>query len=260
MSNRKHEIGKILIFIPSYNVEKTISGVIDGVRKEITEAFILVIDDCSTDETYNIARNYENEKLKVIRHPKNMGYGAVQKTAFRFMKDKDFSCSVMIHGDGQHNPSYLKELVKKVTVEGYDMVLGSRMINKKYAISGGMPLVKFFVNILLTKIENLSTGLKLSEFHSGYRAFSKELVKAIADEFLDCMSDGYIFDQQIIFLASYKGFKIGEIPVDTKYDELSHQMEFLPGIKYSFDTITISIRYFLFRKRIIRSVKSAVCI
>lgn len=254
-------ISNILTFVPAYNVEKTISDVIEGIIKELPESFILVVDDHSEDKTYQNAKEYEREgEIEVIKHDRNMGYGAVQKTAFKFMLKHNFKYSLMIHGDGQHNPRYLKNLLDKVKMEGYDIALGSRMKFRKNALSGGMPLIKFFVNMLLTKIENISTGLGLSEFHSGYRAFSHKLVHAIENlGFLDCMSDDYIFDQQILFFASFMNFRVSEIPVDTRYNELSRQMKFLPGIAYSFETIKISFLYILFKRGFVKDPKIFLC-
>lgn len=243
MGGVKHR--KILIFIPAYNLSRTIGSVIDLVREKVPESFILVIDDGSKDNTLSIA---EARGVRVISHSRNMGYGFVQKTAFKFFVDNDFSVAVMIHGDGQHNPQFLPHLIKEIE-RGIDICLGSRMANKFDALKGGMPLLKFFVNIFLTYIENKTLGTNLSEFHSGFRSFSKRFIHSLYNSgMLNIMSNSYIFDQQIIFFAVLNNFNISEVPVDTRYDNFSSQINLKDGLFYSYYVILMCLKYIMFKK------------
>ena len=250
-----NEEKNIFVFVPAYNVSRTIGEVIDGIKKELRECFILVVDDGSIDGTSDIVKE---RGVYVISHSKNMGYGAVQKAAFDFFRKNNFSIAVMIHGDGQHEPKFLKELIKKIE-NGADLCLGSRMMRKLDALKGGMPLLKFFVNIFLTYMENKVLGANLSEFHSGFRSFSKKLISSLFDSgIINIMSDSFIFDQQILFFAIYQKFKISEIPVSTRYDSFSSQVKLKDGIIYSYHIVKMASKYILFKRGIIKDFKDVI--
>lgn len=233
-----------LIYIPSFNCERTIGRVIKEIRNIIPNAFILVVDDSSTDNSYLVAKDLADY---VIRTPTRLGYGGNQKIAFKFFVENSFEKIVMIHGDGQHNPLHIPRFLECVDQEKADLVIGSRMLNKSSAINGGMPIIKFILNIFLSYVENRALGLNLSEFHSGYRCYSAKSLRAIY-KFVPMLSDDFVFDQQIIFLLHKFGFKICEIPVETIYNQFSSHINLLPGIKYFFEVLVLSSRYYIFKK------------
>lgn len=233
-----------LTYIPAYNCEKTIADVINGIRKFCQDAFILVLDDSSKDKTYEISMKLADH---VIRNEKRLGYGGNQKIAFRFFVESSFDKILMIHGDGQHNPVHIPKFFKLIEDDSVGLIIGSRMSDKLSAIRGGMPYIKFIMNILLTYLENKTLGLNLSEFHSGYRCYSSKAVQTIYN-FIDKLSDDFIFDQQVIFLLTEFGFKIKEIPIETIYNRYSSHIGIFPGMKYSFQVILHCIKFSYFNK------------
>lgn len=233
-----------LIYIPSFNCERTIGSVIKEIRNIVPNSFVLVVDDSSTDNSYLVAKDLADY---VIRTPTRLGYGGNQKIAFKFFVENSFEKIVMIHGDGQHNPLHIPRFLECIDQKKADLVIGSRMLNKSSAINGGMPIIKFISNIFLSYIENKVLGLNLSEFHSGYRCYSARALRAIYS-FIPMLSDDFVFDQQIIFLMHKLGFKICEIPVETIYNQFSSHIKLLPGIKYFFEVLILSSRYCIFKK------------
>lgn len=245
----------ILIFVPAYNAEKTISGLITEIKILLPGSFILVVDDGSSDNTLMEA---QRTGVKIISHGKNLGYGATQKTAFRFFLSHGFKNLLMIHADAQHDPVYLKDILSCLE-NGYDLVIGSRMKNRLDALKGGMPLLKFISNVMLTYVENRVTNLRLSEYHSGYRGFSSRIITDLYNSgFMELMSDGFLFDQQIIFFAAFRNLKICDIPVSTRYDEFSRQIGMKEGTKYVLETLIISFRYFLFKQKILHDFRKVI--
>lgn len=228
-----------LIYIPSYNCGKTIANVINSIRQICHNSFILVVDDSSKDESYQIAKGLADH---VIRNKERLGYGGNQKIAFKFFSENSFEKILMIHGDGQHNPIHIPKFFKLIEEDGVGLVIGSRMMNKWSAIKGGMPYIKFISNIFLTYIENKTLGLNLSEFHSGYRCYSKQAAKTIYES-INKLSNDFIFDQEVIFLLAESGFKIKEIPVETIYNRYSSHIGIVPGIKYSAEVVLQCIKF-----------------
>lgn len=169
------------------------------------------------------------------------------ENCFQVFCENSFEKIVIIHGDGQHNPLHIPRFLECVDQEKADLVIGSRMLNKSSAINGGTPIIKFISNIFLGYIENKVLGLNLSEFHSGYRCYSAKSLRAIY-KFVPMLSDDFVFDQQIIFLLHKFGFKICEIPVETIYNQFSSHINLLPGIKYFFEVLVLSSRYYIFKK------------
>ena len=244
-----------LIYIAAYNSEKTIDRVISGVRSVVPESFILVVDDGSKDRTVEIAKKLG---VYIIKHKINKGYGGSQKTSYKFAVKNHYEKILMIHGDGQHNHLFIPKLLGMLD-EGYDLVMGSRMKDKISALKGKMPPLKFVVNIFLSTVQNFVTGLNLSEYHSGYRAISVKLLKRMIEEkLIDKMSNDYIFDQQFIFAVLALGAKIGEIPVSTIYEKTSSHMSLTKGIKYSWETMKLSMRYLLWKKGFINNIDTLI--
>lgn len=232
-------ISRKLIYIPTYNCEKTIASVINGIKNICRDNFILVVDDSSKDRTFEISKKLADH---VIRNQKRLGYGGNQKVAFRFFVENSFDKILMIHGDGQHNPVHIPKFFKSIDDDSVGLIIGSRMSDKLSAIRGGMPYIKFIVNIFLTYLENKTLGLNLSEFHSGYRCYSFKAAQTIYN-FIDKLSNDFIFDQQVIFLLTEFGFKIKEIPVETIYNKYSSHIGMFSGMKYFFQVILHCIKF-----------------
>lgn len=224
---KKH---KVIIVMPAYNAEKTLKKTLENIPKGSADEIILV-DDASNDQTAALAKQLG---LKVIIHSKNMGYGANQKTCYTQALQDGADIVVMLHPDYQYEPRlvpYLSGLIK----EGIcDIVLANRIRTRLEALKSGMPLYKYLFNRLLTFIENLFLGLNLSEYHTGYRAFSKEVLSSIP---WDKNSNDFVFDQQILIQAAHFGFKIGEIPVPAKYFEEASSINFRRSLKYGIETL-----------------------
>ncbi len=227
---------KVLIFIVCYNAEHSIESVLDRIPKDIWESKrfsteILIIDDQSPDRTFYAAEDYSRRypewNLTVLYNPKNQGYGGNQKIGYFYAIKKDFDVVVLLHGDGQYAPEYLGRMIQPILDGEADAVFGSRMIRRSDALKGRMPLYKWFGNQILTFIQNRIMKSHLSEFHTGYRAYSVSTLKSIP---FQCNSNYYDFDTDIIIQLMDTGNRIKEIPVPTFYgDEISR----VNGIKYA---------------------------
>lgn len=237
---------RIGIFIIAYNAEAHIEGTLAripvAVWDEIEEAF--VFDDCSTDGTVKraLALKAKYPKLAVLRNRTNNRYGGNQKLGWQYALERGLDAVVMLHADGQYAPEILAELYRPIVENRADVVLGSRMLKKGDARRGGMPRYKYFGNIILTRIQNALTGIGLSEFHTGYRAYSTRFLQAIP--FRE-NSDEWHFDTEILLQAAAAGARILEVPIPTYYgNEICH----VNGIDYAFQCIRTSFEYFLMRK------------
>lgn len=232
---------KNLIFIVAYNHENFISKVLERLPKEIkTNNFdILVIDDASKDNTFNTAINWANKNknigITVLKNKKNLGYGGNQKVGFHYAIKNNFTNLILLHGDGQYAPEIIIDLVNFHKKNHNCLSLGSRMIKKRNAIKGGMPLYKFIGNIILTFLQNKILSSNLSEFHTGYRVYSIDNLKKIN---FHLNTNNYHFDTQIIIQFLMNNYKIGEYPIPTYYgDEISY----VNGFKYAYNVIKESI-------------------
>ncbi len=232
---------KILIFVPAYNVEKKIYSVIKRIPNSIfnsNEIYILIINDASTDKTSEEIERVKNNfqyTIKVHSPSNNLGYGGVQKYAFKYSIENNYDYLIMLHGDGQYAPEELPNFIERFNDGKFDAIFGSRMKSYKSALKGGMPFYKFLGNIGLTFIQNIILGSKISEFHSGYRTFKVSSLKKI--EFED-KADYYHFDTEIIIEFLKKKFNILEIHIPTHYgDEVSHLKSIPYGLKVLWTTI-----------------------
>lgn len=227
---------KIGVLIVAYNAVSTLAKVLDRIPESVYEEIdeIAVFDDASKDDTYMLSVGYKEikklHKLQIYTNEKNLGYGGNQKRGFKYYIDKGFDAVVLLHGDGQYAPEHLKEMYTPITDGEADVVLGSRMM-KKYggALKGGMPLYKFLGNKILTAYENHSLKMNLTEFHSGYRAYSLHGLKKFN---LDNMSDDFHFDTQILVKSNHVNLKIIEIPIPTFYGD---EICYVNGFKYAKD-------------------------
>ena len=240
---------KILILITAFNVGKFITQVIKRIPQSLynNDVEILIIDDCSSDNTLQkiieIKKNHRNINIKILSNIINLGYGGNQKIGYYYAIKNNFDFVVLLHGDGQYAPEKLENILEPL-FKGKDAVQGSRMINKFDALRGNMPIYKFFGNIFLTKIQNFLTGMNLSEYHSGYRAYSVKSLKKIP---FDLNSKYYHFDTQILIQLNLAGCQIEEVPIPTFYGK---EISYLNSIKYGFAILITSIVSFLNRYRI----------
>lgn len=222
--------------MPAYNAELTLKKTYDDLPHRMIDQVILV-DDASTDNTADIAGSLG---LTVVRHPQNRGYGGNQKTCYHTALANGGDIMIMVHPDHQYDPRFIPEMIRLMNDENCPAVFGSRMINRKDAIRGGMPYWKLFFNIILTKIGNLMLGTKLSEFHSGFRAYHRRVFEQIN---IDKNSDNFVFDTQIIIQLVEKNIPIKEIPISTRYFKEASQIKFLPCIRYGLGIIGNVLAY-----------------
>ena len=238
-------MGKCVVVMPAYNAERTLPGTFSLIPMEYVDEVILV-DDGSNDATVEIAQKLG---VRLIEHPKNAGYGANQKTCYREALKRSADVVVMLHPDGQHDPKLIPMMIEEIESGAADMVFASRFIEKGGALRGGMPLYKFIANRFLTAYENLLFRTAISEFHTGYRAYSRRLLETIP---FPKNSDGFIFDQQVIFQCMHFGFKISEIPAVTVYSDETSSIKFNQSIIYGLKTISLSMRYLLHKHSIVK--------
>ncbi|MFZ2205329.1 MAG: glycosyltransferase family 2 protein [Candidatus Magasanikiibacteriota bacterium] len=230
----------IIVIMPAYNAEKTLEKTVSEIPRDIVSEIILV-DDNSSDETVFLAKKLN---LTVFCHDKNKGYGGNQKTCYKMALAKGADIIVMIHPDYQYDPKVIKYLVGFIE-EGYcDVMLGSRIRSRKEALAGGMPMYKYFANRFLTFWENVLSGYNLSEWHTGMRAYKREVLENI--DFTKNSND-FVFDTQVLFQIIEKGYRIGEIPVPVRYFKEASSINFIRSLKYGFSTLFIAIKFFLKR-------------
>lgn len=228
---------KIVCVLPAYNAEKTLEKTLRDVPESLVDLFI-VVDDCSRDDTVKVATELSKKwPIKVIRHEKNKGYGGNQKTCYGEALKEGADIVVMLHPDYQYEPKLLGALSWMIASGVYDVALGSRILGKG-ALKGGMPLWKYIANRFLTFIENLLIGQKLSEYHTGYRAFSSKVLKELP---LDKFSDDFVFDNEFLVYANASGFNMGEISVPTKYFPEASSINFQRSVKYGLGVLACSV-------------------
>jgi len=231
---------KIVTVLPAYNAALTLEKTLREVPEGVVDLFILV-DDCSRDDTVRVAENLaQRYPLKVIRHDRNRGYGGNQKTCYREALREGADVVVMLHPDYQYEPKLLGALASLVSSGVYDVALGSRILGKG-ALAGGMPLYKYIANRFLTMVENLLIGQKLSEYHTGYRVFSSEVLQRLL---LDLNSDDFVFDNEMLVQCHVAGFRIGEISVPTKYFEEASSIGFRRSVTYGLGVLRCSLEGF----------------
>lgn len=229
---------KVAVVLPAYNAAKTLEQTVRDIPKDIVDEIILV-DDFSNDETFLLA---ESLGLTVVRHKENMGYGGNQKTCYRLALDRGADIIVMLHPDYQYDPKLIKHFVSFIRDGYFDIMLGSRVRSRRETLAGGMPAYKYAANRLLTFIENLATGYNLSEWHTGMRAYTRDVLEHI--DFVH-NSDDFVFDSQVLFQAVEKGYRIGEIPVPVRYFPEASSINFSSSMKYGLQTLGLAVRYWL---------------
>lgn len=244
---------RIGVLIVAYNAVTTLVQVLKRIPPSVWQNVeeVVVFDDASHDFTYELAVGYktlaENYKLQIIKNEANLGYGGNQKAGYKYLIDKGFDAVVLLHGDGQYAPEILHHLYYPIVSGQADAVFGSRMMNDYGgALKGGMPLYKYVGNHVLTAFENRSLGMNLTEFHSGYRAYSLNALRKLS---MSAMTDDFHFDTEIIIKLHHQGFRITEVPIPTFYGT---EICYVNGMKYARDVARAVSRY----KSTIRSVRS----
>ncbi len=244
---------RVGIFILAYDVVSTLIAAYERIpaqlKKETAEIYIM--DDASNDDTYWTGMGYKLlhhiPNLNVYRNPRNLGYGGNQKKGLRHAIEKGYDLVVVLHGDVQYAPERIPDLIQPILEGQADMVFGSRMTG--HPLQGGMPLYKFVANKVLTALENWVLGMQLSEYHSGFRAYSCEALQQVPFE--QC-SDQYHFDTQILIQFKGRGLRIAEIPIPTHYGPESQQMGFLTSVRYGFGILGSLLEYRLHKSRFVR--------
>ncbi len=234
---------KIVVVMPAYNAARTLRQTYDEVMTHQIVDLVILVDDASRDETAVMARSLPNVQVEV--HPQNRGYGANQKSCYRLALAAGADVVIMIHPDYQYTPALIPAMASLVTSGLYPCVLGSRILGGT-ARAGGMPWWKYVSNRLLTFLENLLLGAKLSEYHTGYRAFSRDLLERIpwADN-----SDDFIFDNQILVQIIGLGYPIGEITCPTKYFAEASSIGFGASLRYGWGCLATALRWRLGKTR-----------
>ena len=236
---------RVVCVMPAFNAAKTLAATLRDVPKGVVDLFILV-DDASTDETISVANALSGQyPIRVLRHSNNRGYGGNQKTCYAAAVKEGADVVVMLHPDYQYEPRLLLSLVAMVSSGIYDVALGSRILGNG-ALKGGMPLYKYIANRFLTFVENLCIGQKLSDYHTGYRAFSRNVLTSLP---LEKNSDDFVFDNEMLVQCHVAGFRIGEISVPTKYFEEASSINFWRSVKYGFGVLRCSLQGFRLRFR-----------
>jgi glycosyltransferase involved in cell wall biosynthesis len=238
--------GKVItVVMPAYNAGQTLQKTYDGIPFDIVDHIILV-DDASADNTPELARRIGIRY--VIRHDKNRGYGGNQKTCYDKALEIGSDIVVMLHPDYQYTPLLISSICYMIANGLYPVVIASRILGNG-ALQGGMPLYKYIANRLLTFTQNVLTGRKLSEYHTGYRAFTKEVLQEV--DYRN-NSDDFVFDNQMLAQIFYKGYNIGEVSCPTSYFKEASSINLRRSIKYGFGVLGVSIAYRLQKMRICR--------
>lgn len=234
---------KLVVVMPAYRAEKTLEDCYRVIPHDVVDEIILV-DDASDDATLGVANRLG---IKTHRHTVNRGYGGNQKTCYALALAAGADIVVMLHPDYQYEPRLITAMAAMVASDVYDVVLGSRILGNT-AISGGMPRYKYVANRFLTLLQNILIGAKLSEFHTGYRAFSRQVLDTLP---LATNSDDFIFDNQMLVQATACGMRIGEISCPTKYFADASEISFRRSLRYGFGVLWISVLFRLWRWRLI---------
>jgi len=230
---------KIVVVMPAYNAEKTLRRTYDEIPRDIVDD-IMLTDDKSADNTVAVARSLG---IKVFTHDQNMGYGGNQKTCYREALKAGADVVVMLHPDYQYPPKLITAMAALITSGIFDAVLGSRILGNK-ALAGGMPIYKYIANRILTLIENVMINEKLSEYHTGYRAFSRQ---ALLNLPILENSDDFVFDNQMLLQTFYFGYRVGEITCPASYTKESSSINFSRSVTYGFGVLGTAWDYMLCR-------------
>lgn len=226
---------KVVVVMPAYNAAKTLKKTYDEIDKAIVDEVILV-DDASRDETAKVARKL---KIKTLVHAQNRGYGANQKTCYEAALKRGADIVIMLHPDYQYDPKLIPAMAHMLASGLYDVVLGSRILGGQ-ALQGGMPLYKYISNRFLTLVQNILMGAKLSEYHTGYRAFTREVLKAVP---MEKNSDDFVFDNQMLSQILYLGFRVSEVTCPAKYFAEASSINFTRSTTYGLGCLWTALQF-----------------
>ena len=229
---------KVVVVMPAFNASATLGKTLRDIPASFADEIILV-DDASTDDTVTVARELG---LTVIVHERNSGYGANQKTCYDEALKREADIVIMIHPDYQYDSRLARIFAHLISDNICDIVLGSRVRTRKECLESGMPFYKYVSNRFLTLIENIITGQNLSEWHTGYRAYSKKVLETIPYR---SNSDDFVFDSQFLLQASYFGFRIGDIPVPCRYTSEASSINFYRSVIYGLGTMKSLVQFLL---------------
>lgn len=227
---------KVVVVMPAYNAEKTLRATYAEIPFDIVDE-VIVVDDASNDNTIKVAESLGIQHI--IRHQKNKGYGGNQKSCYQKALELNADIIIMVHPDYQYTPKLIPAMAALLANGLYPVILGSRILGKG-ALKGGMPKYKYFFNRFLTLFQNFIMSQKLSEYHTGYRAFTKEVLQNINYQ---ANSDDFVFDNQMLAQIFYAGFSIAEISCPTKYFEGASSINFRRSVKYGLGVLKTSLQY-----------------
>lgn len=230
---------RVGVVLPAYNAEKTLERTFEEIPRKVVDE-ILLVDDSSADRTVVLARELG---IRTFLHDQNYGYGRNQKTCYREAMKLEADIVVMLHPDYQYTPKLITAMASMIAFDVYDVVLGSRIIGGG-ALRGGMPAYKYVANRFLTAVQNLLLGSKLSEFHTGYRAFSREVLTTLP---LHRNSDDFVFDNEMLAQIIHFGYRVGEVSCPTSYFEEASSINFRNSMVYGMGVLGTSIKYRLHR-------------
>ena len=238
---------KVIVVMPAYNAAQTLRVTYDEVMMHDIVDLVILVDDGSSDDTVAIAKTLP--KTMVYTHDRNRGYGANQKSCYRLALEEGGDVIIMVHPDYQYTPKLIPAMASMIESGLYPCVLGSRILGG-YALEGGMPVWKYAANRFLTFVENILLGAKLSEYHTGYRAFSRKLLQQLP---LENNSDDFVFDNQMLAQIIWYGNTIAEISCPTKYFAEASSINFSRSVKYGFGCLLTALKFRLAKIRIITS-------
>lgn len=232
---------KIIVVLPAYNAVATLERTINDLPEMVDQ--IILVDDKSNDETAALARRLG---LMVFEHEKNKGYGGNQKTCYRLALEQGGDIIVMIHPDYQYDPKLVKYFAEFIVDDYFDVMLGTRIRSRRETLAGGMPRYKYLANRVLTIFENLVSGYNLAEWHTGMRAYKREVLERIN---FQKNSDDFVFDSQVLFQIIGQRYRIGEIPVPVRYFKEASSINFKRSLKYGLGTVGVALNYFFNPKK-----------
>lgn len=237
-SDNHNKVKKIIAIMPAYNAEKTIAKTYRDIPNGSVDEVILV-DDASTDNTVEVAKNLG---ITVFRHSENMGYGKNQKTCYDAALERGADIIIMIHPDYQYDSRVIPYATGFLSTGICDVILGSRIRTRKETLTSGMPLYKYISNRFLTIIENIILGQNLGDLHTGFRVYTREVLEKIP---YSHNSNDFVFDTEFLAQTVYYGFRIGDIPIPTRYCDEASSINFKRSMKYGFQTLLVMVKYII---------------
>ena len=236
---------KIIVVLPAYNAESTLEQTYQDIPLDMVDD-VLIVDDKSADSTVSLAKKLG---IQTFLHNRNYGYGRNQKTCYQEALRRNADIVLMVHPDYQYNPKLITAMASMIAFDVYDVVLGSRIVGGG-ALKGGMPLYKYIANRFLTAVQNLLLGSKLSEFHSGYRAFSKRVLENLP---LHVNSDNFVFDNEMLAQIIYFGYRVGELSCPTRYFKEASSIDFVKSVVYGLGVLNTTFKFRLQKLGLINS-------